>query len=182
MEVCMPMMGKTLEQEKTVPTWVVVLDNAPTAVMFLLGSALVWKVSPTFSVLFLVYCILSIFMFWYLICPWCHHFGTSGCPCGYGTISSRIFERRTGKEFKRVFRRNIGIVFPCWIIPFGTGIYLLWTGFSWGLFSLFLSFCIVGFALIPALSKFIGCRWCTTRDECPWMSPAETGHGQQANS
>jgi phosphatidylglycerophosphate synthase len=164
--------GAMLGQNRIVPGWVVVLDNAPTVLMFFLGSALIWKVRPLFSALFLLYCILSIFMFWYLICPWCRHFGTSGCPCGYGRISSRIFKRRSGKEFKKVFRQNIGILLPCWVLPLGTGIYLLWIRFSWALLSLFLSFCIVGFILISAISRFVGCRWCTIRDECPWMSQA----------
>ncbi len=156
--------------ERIVPIWVVVLDNAPTVVMFLLGALLVWQIRPAFSMLFLLYCGLSIVMFWCLICPWCHHFGTSGCPCGYGRIAPLFFKKRTGKEFKRVFRQNIGIVFPCWIIPLGTGIYLLVMRFSWALFSLFLSFCIVGFVLIPAISRFVGCKSCAIKDECPWMS------------
>ncbi len=79
--------------ERIVPTWVVVLDNAPTVVMLLLGALLVWQVKPVFSMLFLLYCGLSIVMFWRLICPWCHHFGTSGCPCGYGRIAPLFFQK-----------------------------------------------------------------------------------------
>jgi hypothetical protein len=156
--------------ERIIPAWLVLLDNIPTIVMFFLGSALIWKIHPIFSMLFLIYCGLSIVLFWRLICPWCHHFDGSGCPCGYGKISSRFFKRKTGKEFKKVFRQNIGILFPCWIIPFATGLYLLWTKFTWPLFSLLLSFCLVGFVLIPAISKFIACRSCEIKADCPWMS------------
>ncbi len=156
--------------ERVVGTGLIVLDNAPTALMFLLGSALIWNVEPAFSILFFVYCCLSIVMFWRFICPWCHHFGGSGCPCGYGRIASRFFKRKTGKEFKKVFRQNIRILFPCWVIPSVTGVYLLWRRFSWELFYLFLSFCLVGFVLIPAISRFVGCKSCKIRDDCPWMS------------
>jgi hypothetical protein len=156
--------------ERIVPAWLVILDNAPTLVMFFLGSALIWKIHPVFSVLFLIYCGLSIVLFWRLICPWCHHYGSSACPCGYGKISSQFFKRKTGREFKRVFRKNIGILFPCWMVPLGTGLCLLWTKFTWPLFSLFLAFCIVGFVLIPAISKLVGCRSCEIKAECPWMS------------
>ena len=156
--------------ERIVPTWLIVLDNAPTVVMFLLGSALIWNISRLFSILFLIYCSLSIILFWGLICPWCNHFGTAGCPCGYGRIASRLFKRRRGKEFRRVFRQNIIVVFPCWFIPLGTGIYLLWTRFSLMLFSLFLAFCLVGFVMIPAISRLVGCKSCKFKDECPWMS------------
>ncbi len=156
--------------ERIVPVWLVILDNAPTILMFFLGSALIWQIHPVYSMLFLIYCGLSIVLFWRLICPWCHHFGSSACPCGYGKISSLFFKRKTGKEFRKVFRKNIGILFPCWIVPLGTGLYLLRTQFAWSLLSLFLSFCLVGFVLIPAISRFVGCRSCEIKAECPWMS------------
>jgi hypothetical protein len=162
--------GIPIACERIVPAWLIALDNIPTAVMFLLGSALIWKISPVFSLLFLVYCGLSIVLFWRLICPWCHHFESSGCPCGYGRIAPRFFQRRAGKEFRKVFRRNIGVVFPCWIAPLVAGLYLLRTQFSGTVLILFLSFCVVGFVLIPAISKFVGCRHCTIKADCPWMS------------
>jgi hypothetical protein len=155
--------------ERMVPRWLIILDNVPTIVMFILGSVLLGQIGAIFSILFLAYCGLSIVLFWYLICPWCHHFGKSGCPCGYGRISSQLFERRTGKEFKRVFRRNIVIVFPCWITPVVAGFYLVWTEFTWTVFYLLLSFCFVGFILIPAVSRFVGCKSCKIKNECPWM-------------
>ena len=156
--------------ERVVPTWVIILDNAPTAAMFLLGAALIWKIGWIYSVLFLFYCALSIILFLRLICTRCKHFDTSRCPCGYGIIAPLFFDKKTDKEFKEIFRRNIGIVFPCWIIPFGTGIYLLLSEFSWETLVLFISFCIVGFVLIPAISKFVGCKSCEIKHECPWMS------------
>jgi hypothetical protein len=109
-------------------------------------------------------------MFWCLICPWCRHFDTSGCPCGYGKISSRLFKRKSGREFKKVFRQNIGMLLPCWFVPLAAGSYLLWNSFNWALLSLFLSFCIFGFVLIPVISKYVGCKSCTIKAECPWMS------------
>ena len=156
--------------ERVVPAWLITLDNAPTAVLFLLGTAILWKIGPLWALLFLAYCCLSIVLFWRRICPWCHHFGTTGCPCGYAKIASRLFKRRTGRDFKQVFRRNIVVVFPCWFIPLGVGIYLLWTDFGRGFLYLFLAFCLVGFVLIPAISKFVGCRSCEIKDQCPWMS------------
>jgi hypothetical protein len=162
--------GIPITCERIVPAWLIAVDNAPTVMMFFLGSALIWKISPVFSILFFVYCVLSIILFWRLICPWCHHFNSPGCPCGYGKIASRFFQRRTGREFKRVFRRNICIVFPSWFVPLGIGIYLLRTQFSGATLFLFLSFCFVGFILIPAISKFVGCKSCEIKADCPWMS------------
>jgi hypothetical protein len=156
--------------ERIVPNWLIFVDNAPTVLMFLLGAALIWNIRPVFSILFLLYCGLSIVLFWRLICPFCHHFNTQGCPCGYGTIAPRFFKKRTGKVFKKVFRHNIVILFPCWFVPLGVGIYQMLTKFSWALFILFLSFCLIGFVLIPAISKFVGCKSCNIKEDCPWMS------------
>ena len=156
--------------ERIVPAWLILVDNAPTFVMFLLGAVVVWKIGAAYSLLYLIYCCLSIILFWRLICPWCHHFGTLECPCGYGRIAPRFFNKRNGKEFKKVFRHNIGILFPCWFIPLGIGIYLLWKEFSLNLLYLFLSFCLVGFVLIPAISRFVGCKNCRLKADCPWMS------------
>jgi hypothetical protein len=156
--------------ERVIPKRLVVLDNIPTLVLFLLGAALIWRIGAIVSVLFLFYCFVSIVLFWYLICPWCHHFGTRACPCGYGTVSSRLFQGRTGREFSKVFRRNIGIVFPCWILPFVAGAYLMWTNYNSTLLVLFASFCLIGFIAIPVISRFVGCKSCAIKDQCPWMS------------
>ena len=155
--------------EKVVPTWQILLNNTPTAVMFVLGGTLLGLIWWGFSIVFLLYCGLAIVLFWRLICSHCHYFNTRACPCGYGIISARLFRPQRGKDFHKVFRRNIGIMFPCWFIPLGGGIYLLWSDFSWPVLGLFLAFCVVGFVLIPGLSKLIGCRECDQKDDCPWM-------------
>ena len=174
-------MSKNLEQEaaagcgipvvcgRTVSAWLVALDNVPTAVMFGLGAALLAPLGWIFAALFLGYCALSIVLFWGRICPYCHHFDTKACPCGYGIIAPRLFRRKTGRDFKQVFRRNIAIMFPCWFVPFGAGVYLLYSKFSGGTLVLFSTFCLVGFVAIPLIAKFVGCRNCDIKDDCPWM-------------
>ena len=162
--------GIPVECGREVPTWLVALDNVPTAVMFMLGVALLWLVWWPLAVVFLVYCCLSIVLFLGLICPYCHHFDTKACPCGYGAIAPRLFERRGGADFRVVFRQRIGIMFPAWIVPFCVGVYLLWLDPSQYVLGLILAFCLVGFVLIPAISRFVGCKGCEVRDECPWMT------------
>jgi hypothetical protein len=164
--------------ERPIPAWLIVLDNAPTLAMFGLGTALIWPVSPPGAIVYLAYCALSIVLFWARICPYCRHFDTRACPCGYGVVASRLFRRKEGRDFQTVFRRNIGIMFPCWIVPLVGGGFLLGRDFSKGALWLFVAFCIVGFVLIPGIAKLIGCRNCRLKDECPWMKgargPAET--------
>jgi hypothetical protein len=40
---------------------------------------------------------------------------------------------------------------------------------------LFIAFVIVGFVLIPAISRFVGCKGCEIKDQCPWMKPDSIG-------
>lgn len=161
--------GVPIECGRTVPTWLVALDNAPTAVLFVLGAALLWPVWWPLAPAFLVYCALSVVLFWARICPHCHHYGTRACPCGYGVIAPRFFGRRSTDDFQRVFKRNLGIMFPAWFVPLAAGAYLLWQDPTPAVAWLLAAFCVVGFALIPAISKFVGCRGCEIKDQCPWM-------------
>ena len=162
---------------RTVPGWLVVLDNAPTAILFVLGAALLAPLGRLFAALFLAYCALAIVLFWRRICPSCHHFGTRACPCGYGVIASRFFRRRPGRDFKQVFRRNIAIMFPCWFVPLGPGVWLLYSRFSTGSLVLLCAFCFVGFVAIPLIAKLVGCRNCGLKNDCPWMAGKPTQLG-----
>ena len=162
--------GIPLSCGRAVPTWLVILDNVPTAILFVLGAALLVPLGWTFAALFLAYCALSIVLFWGRICPFCHHFGTRACPCGYGVIAARFFRRKTGGDFREVFRRNIVIMFPCWFIPLGGGAWLLHSEFSMGRLVLLSVFCFVGFVAIPLIAKLVGCRNCEIKKDCPWMT------------
>jgi len=66
-------------------------------------------------------------------------------------------------------------MYPCWFIPLGTGIYLLYARFSRDLLMIFVAFVIVGFVMIPAISRFVGCKGCDLKEQCPWMSSEATG-------
>jgi hypothetical protein len=156
--------------ERIVPLWLVLLDNVPTMVMFGMGALLAWLVWRPLGILMLLYNFSSIVMFWGFICRHCRHFGTRACPCGYGVLASRYFRRREEGDFRKIFRKNISLMYPCWFIPLAAGVFLLYTRFSRSLLILFAAFVIVGFILIPAISRFVGCKGCTLKDQCPWMN------------
>jgi hypothetical protein len=160
--------------ERTVPAWLVLLDNMPTAIMFLLGATLAGIVWWPLALLMLIYDLSSIVMFWAFICRYCQHFGTRACPCGYGVVAAKYFGKKEGGNFRKVFRKNISIMYPCWFIPFGTGIYLLYTQYSSNILMIFVAFVIVGFVIIPAISRFVGCQGCNLKEQCPWMSSEVT--------
>ncbi len=164
------MAEETRNHGRVVPTWLTLLDNVPTAVLFALGAVLMgWAWRPLAAV-YLAYCVLAIVLFWARICPHCPHFATRACPCGYGVIAARLFAARPDGGFQRAFRRNIGVVFPCWFVPPVAGGYLLWMGPTWPVVAVLAAFCVVGFAVIPIIAKRIGCRGCGLREDCPWMA------------
>ena len=156
---------------RAIPLWLVLLDNVPTLTMYALGTAIMWPLGWAWAVAYLAYSFVSIVLFWMRICPYCHHHGTLACPCGYGVLSAKLFPPRRNRDFRMVFRRNIILVFPSWFVPAGAGAYLLWKAFTWPSLWLFVAFCVVGFALIPLISKLVGCRNCSIKEECPWMKP-----------
>ncbi len=155
---------------KKIPLWLVLLDNLPTLALFILGAMIIGELSSLAAILYFIYALFSVVWFWARICPWCHHYGTQACPCGYGVISQRFFKRRTDRSFKTVFRRNLPVVYPNWFVPVAVAVYLLATRYSLYLLILTFAFCLIGFALIPLISRFVGCKNCEIRDDCPWMS------------
>jgi hypothetical protein len=156
--------------KKVIPLWLVLLDNIPTLVLFVLGAILVYKISPVGAVFFGTYSLFSVVFFWARICPFCHHYSTLACPCGYGAISAKLFKKQQDKSFKKVFRQNIWIVFPNWFVPFAISIYLLATRYNNEILTLTITFSLIGFVVIPLVSRFVGCRNCEIKDDCPWMN------------
>jgi hypothetical protein len=155
---------------RKIPLWLVLLDNIPTIFLFILGFLIINLLSTIGALIFAAYALISVVWFWARICPYCHHFGTHACPCGYGAISSKLFMQKDSKEFKKVFKRNLLIVFPNWFVPLGIAIYLLITDYSAQVLILTIIFSIIGFVVIPIISKLVGCKNCEIKDDCPWMT------------
>jgi hypothetical protein len=155
---------------KKIPLWLVILDNLPTIFLFILGFLIIKIISTFAAILFVIYAAISVVWFWARICPYCHHFETYACPCGYGIISSKLFSRKDPGLFKKVFKHNILIVFPNWFIPFFVGLYLLIAQYSVKILILMIAFSIVGFIVIPLISKLAGCKNCEIKEDCPWMT------------
>lgn len=155
---------------RKIPLWLVLLDNIPTLLLFLLGFLIIYQVSLTGAIVFGTYALFSVVWFWAKICPYCHHFNTLSCPCGYGAISPKLFKKGTGESFKKVFRRNIGIQFPNWFVPLAVAIYLISTDYTKEILVLTISFVLIGFVIIPVVSKLVGCKNCDIKEDCPWMT------------
>jgi hypothetical protein len=154
---------------RKIPLSLVLLDNIPTSFLFLLGFLIIYQISLFAAIVFIIYALVSVVWFWAKICPYCHHYNTYACPCGYGIISARFFKKKENKSFRKVFRKNIAIQFPNWFVPLAVAIFLILTSYSKTILFLAITFIIVGFIIIPGISKLVGCKNCEVKEDCPWM-------------
>lgn len=161
--------GEGLEEyPKRCPRSLVILDNTPTVLTYVLGTIILLFISFLASAVYVLYCFLSTVAIWRFVCVHCHYYG-GVCPCGYSIVASSLFEKGDESLMTSRFKLLVVLVLPSWFAPAVTAILLLLTNFSCVLFSLFLTFIFAAFVLTPLISKRIGCRICEYREDCPWM-------------
>ncbi len=154
----------------------VITDNLPYMVMTILGASLfivglnipLWK---WFSAsLYILYSILGALWIILFICPYCHYYGTHGCPCGYGLVSQKLRPKKNMDLFRKKFKQHIPVIYPLWIVPAVAGIGFLIQEFSSVKLVLLILFAIDAFIILPFISKKVGCTDCPQKDQCPWMT------------
>jgi len=146
-----------------------ILENLPLWITYVIGAIIFFLIWWPLAVIFLEICILSIILHMGLICPHCYHYGTNTCPSGYGMVSTKWFSPGRKQEFSVVFKRWIWVVFPGWILPpLGAGYLLVQDWKSIPVWVLLIAFCIVGFLILPIVSKQYGCKKCRNKSNCPW--------------
>jgi len=144
------------------------LNNIPGMLTYALGSIILFHMWIVLGVLYLLLCVGGIVLFWKFICPFCPSYDKRCCPCGYGKISSRFFGRRDPSLFARMFKMYIPVFSLLWFLPLLGGFVLLLGYPSLDFLLLLLFFLIVGFVLVPLISRVHGCRDCSMKDGCPW--------------
>ena len=124
--------------------------------------------------LYLLYGIGGALWIMIFLCPYCHFWNTTACPCGYGRIAARLREQKLQEGtddnlFRKKFRRHIPVIVPLWFIPVAAGVYFLVSSFWWPLLILLVVFAVDAFVVLPLLSRKHGCVECPQKDQCPWM-------------
>jgi hypothetical protein len=147
-----------------------VLHNLPTFSTYVLGAIIMLLLSWVFFLIYVIITIFSTLWFMRFICAHCPHYDNPKCPSGYSEVASKIFKKRDSKHFNRMFKKHIAAVFPSWILPVIAGIYLLYYEFSIILLILFFAFIIMGFIMLPVLTRKYGCEDCDLKDSCPRMA------------
>ena len=150
-------------------TYKKVITNLPTFVMYALGAFILSYLGIVHVVAYLVYCALSTLWYMRFICAYCAYFDRMNCPSGYTAVASRLFKRRDARQFKRMFRRHIGVLFPSWIVPVVVGAYLLMDHVDLLLLVPLMVFIIDAFAILPLINRIYACGNCKLKDSCPWV-------------
>jgi len=147
----------------------IIIDNLPTLAMYALGTIIIFYLNMIFAVTYVLYCVLATVWFWRFICTYCPHYDELTCPCGFSKISAKLFKKRDTKKFLTMFRRHLVIIFPAWFLPIIAAVFILMDNITIEFVSLLIAFLIVGFVIIPIVSRRYGCKDCDLRENCPWM-------------
>ena len=169
------------------------IANVPYVGMILIGAVTIAHAYAfsafglTSAVCYLAYGVVGALWIMIFVCPHCAYYATTGCPCGYGTVSARIVKKGDRECFTEKFKRHIPVIVPLWIIPVVCGGIGLWLSFSWSLVVLVLAFVVESCVLLPIVSRRHGCVECPQKDQCPWMArgtqdtqPSPAGDVQRA--
>ena len=165
---------KNIDYSKSVPLYLKILENIPTLGIYILGTKILYRLSPIAGILYATYILISTYIFMKKICVYCHSFGTSSCPSGYGLIASKLSKKRSDLDFKTAFKKYIVVVFPTWFVPVFAGIYIFINNYSFGFILEMVFFCLMAFVIIPLFSKFVTCKSCRARNNCPWIKGASS--------
>ena len=148
----------------------ILIHNIPLFSMYILGILITLFFNLYLAIGFIIYIIISSFLFASLICSYCPHYGKRTSLCGYGLLAKKISKKKSRKGFKKAFKKYIGLLFPDWFLPVIIGAYLLWQDFNLIILGLFIAFMLVAFVGVLYVSKSDSCDTCKLKDDCPWMS------------
>ncbi|MGA1822903.1 MAG: hypothetical protein ACMUIG_10290 [Thermoplasmatota archaeon] len=158
-------------------------EAVPHLTLFITGFLLSGIMHPALAGAYLLIFIGANIWFWKSICTNCYSFGNSGCPSGYGIISSRFFRKADKPDFRRAFRRNIWVIVLQFTLPLVFTVpFLLFPGLSpfadlagRNLFylasaAIAAAFSLTAFVWIPVHSRKKACHKCPQRRDCPWTN------------
>ncbi|MHC4645681.1 MAG: hypothetical protein ACYTBJ_09260 [Planctomycetota bacterium] len=167
--------GQECESLPTYSRGQVFVSNLPYIAMTVLGAAVfaaglvdpVWRWITAGA--YAAYGALGALWIMVFVCPYCHFWDTSACPCGYGRIAAGLVDKKDGDQFKAKFRKHIPVIVPLWFVPVLAAVFILVRSFSWPLLALLVAFAVDAFIVLPLFSKKHGCVNCPQKDSCPWM-------------
>ena len=146
------------------------VHNIPLLSMYVLGTIIIGFLNIWIALIFILYLILSNYIFMLKICAYCPHYGSRSSLCGYGLLTKFVTTKKKPKEFRKQFKRFIAVLFPDWFLPLIIGIYLLLQSFDWLTLLLLIIFIIIAFGAVLYVSRSKSCKSCKLKGACPWSS------------
>jgi len=67
---------------------------------------------------YLIYGLMGAFWIMIFVCPYCGHWNTKSCPCGYGRIAARFRKKKPIESFSEKFKKHIPVIVPLWFYLF----------------------------------------------------------------
>lgn len=150
------------------PGWMVVLSNALTISIYIIGAFILYGLGIIFTALYLLFCLFMEIRLLKKGCVNCYYYGKT-CAFGKGRLSSYIFKKGDPELFsqKDVSWYTVLPDFLVSLIPIAGGILILVHEFNWLILILMVIIFILSFAG-NALIRSLTCKYCRQRElGCP---------------
>ena len=150
------------------PLWMVILSNALSISIYILGAFILYGLGIIFSVLYLVFCLVMEIRLMKKGCVNCYYYGKT-CAFGKGLLSSYFFKRGNPELFtqKNVSWYTVLPDFLVFLFPLAGGIIILINKFSWIILLLMIIILILGSGGNAFIRSFT-CKHCRQRElGCP---------------
>ena len=151
------------------PFWMIVLANAVSLSIYIIGLFILAQLGIIFAVLYLAYC------FWVEIslyrgsCINCHYYGKF-CGFGKGRICAYLFPKGDPKKFieRKLTWKDIIPDFLVFIFPLLGGIVLLILQFNWIILAAIIVIIFLSFMGNAFIRGSFSCKYCKQRElGCP---------------
>ena len=142
------------------------IENAVWAAVYLLGSAIFWRVHPLAAGAYLVYSVSCMYLLVpRLVCTSCAYYGRT-CHSAQGRIAALLFSPRDQREFPARFR-YMRLAAPVFLFPVLAGAVLSVIRLSGTLAFSTLLFGVIALGFTRLVTTRLGCTRCEQRSVCP---------------
>ncbi len=150
------------------PGWMVVLSNALTISIYIIGAFILYGLGIIFTALYLLFCLFMEIRLLKKGCVNCYYYGKT-CAFGKGRLSSYLFKKGDPELFYQEEVSWYAVLpdFLVFLIPLAGGIILLFINFSWITLILILTIVILSLGGNPFI-RSLSCKHCKQRElGCP---------------
>lgn len=150
------------------PLWMVLLSNALSISIYIIGVYILYWLGIIFSVLYLLFCLIMEIRLMKEGCANCYYYGKT-CAFGKGRLASYFFKKGNPELFTQKDISWYAVLpdFLVFLIPLAGGILSLINKFSWIILLLIIIILILGLGG-NAFIRSLTCKYCKQKElGCP---------------